>query len=59
MSLEIKTFICKKCGKTFRKAVGGVVMTPEAMELTLNPVCDKCKAESAKNVITGVFDLFK
>ena len=34
-------------------------MTPEAMELTLNPVCDKCKAESAKKAINSVFDFFK
>ena len=34
-------------------------MTPEEMQLTLNPVCDQCKAESVKNVINSVFDFFK
>lgn len=59
MSLEIKIFICKKCGKTFRKAVGGVVMTPEAMELMLNPVCDECKAKTTMKAIRNVLDIFK
>lgn len=59
MSLEIKTFICQKCGKTFRKAVGGVIMTPGAMELTLNPVCDQCKTKGVKKAINSVFDFFK
>ena len=59
MSLEMKTFTCKKCGKTFRKAVGGVVMTPEAMELMLNPVCDKCKINAVAGTFGKILDSFK
>lgn len=59
MSLEIKIFTCRKCGKTFRKAVGGVVMTPEAMELMMFPLCDQCKAKTAVKSISGILDIFK
>lgn len=49
--LQLKTFVCVKCGKTFTKAVGGVVMSPREMELELRPVCDRCKL----NTITDIF----
>ena len=39
MSLGGRTFICKKCGKTFHK----IIMTPEEVELTFNPVCYTCR----------------
>lgn len=51
MSLEFKTFTCKKCGKQFTKAVGGVIMSPKQLELEWNPVCDRCKLENVKKVI--------
>lgn len=59
MSLEMRIFICSKCGKTFHKAVGGVVMTPGAMELMVNPVCDDCKAKAAAKTIGSILDIFK
>ena len=49
--LEIKTYTCVKCGKIFTKAVGGIVMTPQQMELEVRPVCDKCKLKG----ITSIF----
>lgn len=52
--LEFKTYTCRKCGKKFTKAVGGVVMSPEEMRLETCPVCDRCKLEAAKEVI-GIF----
>ena len=41
--LHSQTFTCVKCGKSFTKMVGGVVMTPKERELMTRPVCDKCK----------------
>lgn len=49
--LHFETYTCAKCGKTFTKAVGGIVMPPKEMELALHPVCDACKLKK----ITGIF----
>ena len=51
--LNMKTYVCVKCGKTFRKAVGGVVMSPKEMELELRPVCDRCKLNTIASIFTG------
>lgn len=48
MSLEFKTFTCKKCGKRFTKAVGGIVASPKELELAWNPVCDRCQLGAVK-----------
>lgn len=48
--LNMKTYVCVKCGKTFRKAVGGVVMSPKELELELRPVCDRCKLEAISTI---------
>lgn len=53
--LEIKTYICQKCEKRFTKAVGGIVMSPNQMELEIHPVCDWCKLEKVKEFV----DIFK
>lgn len=47
MSLEFKTFTCKKCGKRFTKAVGGIVASRKQLEW--NPVCDQCKLEAIES----------
>ena len=49
--LDWRTFTCIKCGKRFTKAVGGVVMCPQQMQLEIRPVCDKCKLSA----IAGIF----
>lgn len=51
--LSMKTYVCVKCGKTFRKAVGGVVMSPKEMDLELRPVCDRCKLNTIASIFTG------
>ena len=51
MSLEFKTFTCKKCGKRFTKAVGGIVASPKQLELEWNPVCDQCKWNKVKDIL--------
>lgn len=51
--LEVKTYTCVKCGRTFTKAVGGFVMTPKQMELEMRPICDKCKLNQAWNIFKG------
>jgi len=51
MAARPKTYICIKCGKPFTKLVGGVIMSPEQMELEVHPVCDKCKLCA----VTGLF----
>ena len=53
--LEIKTYICRKCGKGFTKVVGGIVTSPKEMELAWNPVCDRCKLKKVKEIV----DIFK
>lgn len=50
--LERKRYTCIKCGKTFTKMVGGIVVTPRERELELCPVCDKCK-------LGRIADIFK
>lgn len=50
--LDWKTYTCVKCGKPFTKAVGGFVMSPEQMKLELQPICDRCKANT-------IFSIFK
>lgn len=48
MALRLGTYVCCKCGKTFTKWVGGVVMGPAEMELVLHPKCNACKIAQAK-----------
>lgn len=48
--LEIKTYTCRKCGKQFTKAVGGIVASPKELELAWNPVCDRCKLNAIKSI---------
>ena len=44
--LKYKTYTCIKCGEKFTKSVGGVVASPKEMELSIHPVCDKCKLKT-------------
>ena len=53
--LRAERYTCVKCGKQFTKKVGGVVASPQEMELALRPVCDKCKL----NKVIGVLNLRK
>lgn len=48
--LQIKTYTCTKCGKSFTKAVGGIVASPEEAVLAVHPVCDKCKLAAVKQL---------
>lgn len=41
--LQLKTFICQKCGKCFSVMVGGIVQTPRELNLYAYPLCSKCK----------------
>lgn len=51
MALRLETYICCKCGKPFTKWVGGIVMSPAEMELTLHPKCDACKLATGKALL--------
>lgn len=48
--VEYKTYTCVKCGKKFTKSVGGVVASPREMELSIHPVCDKCKLKTVVSI---------
>jgi len=49
--LEFRTYTCIKCGKTFKKGVGGVVMTPKQMELEARLVCGLCKLKQINDIL--------
>ena len=53
--LEMKRYTCVKCGRTFTKMAGGIVMSPREMQLEMRPVCDKCKF----NAVTKILDIRK
>ncbi len=48
--LKMKTYTCVRCGKTFTKAAGGIVMSPKQMELEMHPVCDQCKLRTIRDI---------
>jgi hypothetical protein len=49
MSLRFETFTCVECSKPFIKPVGGVIMSPQEMDIRLHPVCDQCKIRRLKS----------
>ena len=49
--LHAKKYTCIKCGRQFTKMVGGVVASPQEMELALRPVCDKCKLNKVVDIL--------
>ena len=56
MARTLKTFVCVKCGRSFTKWVGGVIMNPEEEQLMLRPICDKCKMKSIGKIIKNLTD---
>lgn len=49
--LKYKTYTCIKCGIKFAKSMGGVVASPGEMELSIHPICVKCKLKT----VVGIF----
>lgn len=48
--LRFETYTCTKCGKSFTKAVGGIIASLEEAALAVHPVCDKCKLDAVKQL---------
>ena len=46
--LRLKTYVCVKCRKTFKKTVGGVIDKTDML-----PICSDCKLGLVSNIFKG------
>lgn len=49
--LRAERYTCIKCRKSFTKMVGGVIASPMEHELSIRPICDRCKLDKVVDIL--------